>query len=154
MSESPLQTQPIHSRNGHPEVSAQPCVSNQEKSSQTQDTIAPAAIPQMDLKKASIREVLEYLLRTGDSDAWVEFQNRIKRNIRGSIARRLGQASKDDVIDDLEQDTYAKLVANDYKALRKEFPEDLSVFSYVKVAATHVAIDASRKSDNKVFFYT
>lgn len=158
MAEHSLGAEMAHSRNGHGTVSEEPSPAggqqreNVDLSAKNGDTISPA-IPKMDFKKLTIRELLESLLETHGPDAWMEFQHRIKRNVRGTAANTLGQSRRDELIDELEQDTYAKLIADNYGRLRnKIWPTDNSVFAFVRVTAAHVVVDYLRKSENKIFF--
>src|SRR5205807_3228785 len=110
------------------------------------DTMPSDAAPTMDFEKATLRELLDYFLRTRDPAAWTEFNHRTSRTIRGVIANRLGRRNRDDVVDDLEQETYLKLVRNDYKALQAAiWTDDNDIFGYVKVVATHATVDRLRK---------
>jgi RNA polymerase sigma-70 factor (ECF subfamily) len=148
-----------HSRNGHGAVSEEPSpVSKQQHENvdapaKNRDTILPASIAKVDFKKLTIRELLECLLETNNPDAWMAFQDRIKRNVRGTVSNTLGQSRRDELIDELEQDTYAKLIANNYGRLRdKIWPNENSIFGFVRVTAAHVVVDYLRKSENKIFF--
>lgn len=158
MAEHSLEAEMARSRNGHGTVSEEPSPAGEQQHenvdalAKNRDTIPPA-LSKMDFKKLTTRELLKSLLETNDPEAWAEFQHRIEKNVRGTVANTLGQFSKDDLIDDLEQETYIKLTANDYKALRdKIWPQDNSVFAYVKVTAARVVVDYRRKPENRIFF--
>jgi len=107
----------------------------------------------MDFKKTPIRELVDYLLQTNDPAAWAEFQNRISRTVRGGIAKRLRRWKTDELIADLEQETYLKLISRDYKALRTfEWRDDHDcVFKFTKLIATNVVLDFYRDKDNEIF---
>lgn len=158
MAEHSLEAEMAHSHNGYGTVSVEPSPASKQQSENVDlsamngDTIPPA-ISKMDFKKLTIRELLESLLQANALEALKEFRNRTRPTIRGTVAKALGQFNKDDLIEDLEQDTYVKLTANDYKALRdKIWPKDNSVFRFVQVTAINVVFDYQRNPGNRVFF--
>lgn len=80
----------------------------------------------------------------GDAACWQEFMRRFHPVIARSVLRvavRHGSAN-DSVIDDLIQETYLKICANDRKLLRTFSPEhEDSAFGFLKVVAARVAQD-------------
>ncbi|HLJ91082.1 MAG TPA: sigma-70 family RNA polymerase sigma factor [Candidatus Angelobacter sp.] len=89
-------------------------------------------------------EVVEDCLREGTPEAWYEFVHRFQpliARIAAQVARRYASASPA-LIDDLVQETYLKICANNSKLLR-EFSgrHENSIFSYLKVIAAGVALD-------------
>ncbi len=77
-------------------------------------------------------------------DAWQEFVRRFQpliSSVVAQVARQNGPLAQP-VIDDLVQETYLKLCANNYKLL-KDFSGTLenSMFAYIKVTAASVALD-------------
>jgi RNA polymerase sigma-70 factor (ECF subfamily) len=79
-----------------------------------------------------------------DPSAWEEFIRRFNPVIARGVIRvaiRHGTSDKS-LIDDLVQETYLKICANDCKLLRSFVPKQLgSAFAYLKVVATSVAQD-------------
>jgi RNA polymerase sigma-70 factor (ECF subfamily) len=146
----------VEAHNGNLNVPSRPSDGRKPKS----DANAPSAnsaritlllTSHMDLQTASNQKLLEYCLRTDDQLAWMEFKRRLKSLIRGVIARRLdyGSDRSPESIDDLEQDVYVKLFANDCRVLRKfQWPTDESIFSYVTATARSVVEDHRRKRKN------
>ena len=106
----------------------------------------------MDFTKATIREVLEYFFQTSDADAFAEFWSRVRPVIRGRCASILQRQNSDELLDDFEQEAYLKLSANDYKVLRQfKWPDEGSIFKYMKVVAASVVIDWCRKNRRMIF---
>jgi RNA polymerase sigma-70 factor (ECF subfamily) len=102
----------------------------------------------MDPRKLSLQELLLYCLETQDPDAWTELVRRTQPLIAGvvyrCVFRRIGP--KLDLVDDLVQDTYLKLCANNFKALRNfNFQHDNAFFGFLKVVAANVVEDYFRK---------
>jgi RNA polymerase sigma-70 factor (ECF subfamily) len=82
--------------------------------------------------------------QVGDAACWQEFMRRFNPVIARSILRialRYG-VSENSVIDDLIQDTYLKICANDRQLLRAFSPQhEDSAFGFLKVVSTRVAQD-------------
>jgi RNA polymerase sigma-70 factor, ECF subfamily len=102
----------------------------------------------MDPRKLSLQELLSYCLETQDLDGWTEFVRRtqplISRVVHRCVSRRIGP--KPDLVDDLVQDTYLKLCANNSKALRNfDFQHENAFFGFLKVVAANVVEDYFRK---------
>ncbi len=99
----------------------------------------------MDVKKLSIRELLQLCLDSGGEDAWSEFLSKIQGPIAAVISRTLGKLSQRSTVDDLIQNTWVKLFDNDRAALRRIRNEhENSIYAYVRSAAFHVAHDHIR----------
>jgi DNA-directed RNA polymerase specialized sigma24 family protein len=99
----------------------------------------------MDIKKLSIRELLQLCLDSGEEDAWTEFLSRIQGPIAAVISRTLGKLGQRSTVDDLVQNTWVKLFDNDRAALRRIRNEhENSIYAYVRSAAFHVAHDFIR----------
>jgi RNA polymerase sigma-70 factor (ECF subfamily) len=98
-----------------------------------------AAIPSL-----STEELIGACLYPGETDAWEEFIRRFHRPISLvvlRIASRFGNVSRD-AIDDLVQDTYLRLCADNYSALRRFVEQHPNAFlGYVKTVAANVARD-------------
>ena len=103
----------------------------------------------MDPRKLSVQELLAYCLETQDPDAWTEFVRRTQPLIAGvgtkCVFRRIGRPNPA-LVDDLVQDTYLKLCANNFKALRNfVFRHENAFFGFLKTVARHVVEDHFRK---------
>jgi RNA polymerase sigma-70 factor (ECF subfamily) len=115
--------------------------------------IPPVTPLTMDWKDLPIKELLEYCLRTKDPAAWSEFIRRIDPITKGAIVKRLRLwiQPTPDLVDDLAQDTRAKLFANDARALRNlHCAHENAVFGFVKVVAANVAEDYRRSRSGKM----
>jgi RNA polymerase sigma factor (sigma-70 family) len=118
--------------------------------SQNRDRIA-SAILTMEFRRFTIRELLDYFLRTQDQGAWAEFTERTRRTVRGRCASILGRRKTEELLDDLEQDAYLKLVANDYKVLRSfTWTDENAIFRYVRVVAAGAALDWLRRNRSEL----
>ena len=89
-------------------------------------------------------ELFSVCVRAGDTACWQEFMRRFNPLIARSVLRvamRYGTSDKS-LIDDLVQDTYLKICANECKLLRTFIPQSTeSAFGFLKVVATSVAQD-------------
>jgi RNA polymerase sigma-70 factor, ECF subfamily len=96
------------------------------------------------LKEIDNRQLVDECLRSRSVDAWQEFVRRMEPLISGvvaQVARRNGSVSNSQ-IDDLVQETYLKLCANNYKLLRDfSGSHENSLYAYLKVTAASVALD-------------
>jgi RNA polymerase sigma-70 factor, ECF subfamily len=92
----------------------------------------------------STAEIVRLCSAGGDAGAWEEFVRRFHRLIAIVILRtasRLGDPSRQ-TVDDLIQDTYLKLCANNFRLLRNfDDPNPDAFLGYVKVVAANVARD-------------
>ena len=92
----------------------------------------------------SIEELVRRCSASRSADAWEEFVRRFHRLIATVILRtasRLGDSSKQ-TVDDLIQETYLKLCADDFRILRSFEQQHPDAFiGYVKVVAANVARD-------------
>jgi RNA polymerase sigma-70 factor (ECF subfamily) len=89
-------------------------------------------------------ELFAACARGGDADSWQEFIRRFNPVIARGVLRVVMQHGAPDkaLIDDLLQETYLKLCANDCRLLRNFVPHDpQSAFGFMKVVATSVARD-------------
>jgi RNA polymerase sigma-70 factor, ECF subfamily len=92
----------------------------------------------------SPEELVRLCSASGDSEAWQEFVRRFHRLIASVVlhtASRLGDPSIE-IADDLIQDTYLKLCANNFRLLRdfdSHHPE--AIFGYIKVVTANVVRD-------------
>ena len=106
----------------------------------------------MDPRKLSVKELVQLCLDSQDEAVWTEFVRRFQPLIAGVVNRcvlRKGR-SNPTLVDDLVQDTYLKLCANNFKALRNfEFHHDNALFGFLKVIATNVVEDYYRRIKNE-----
>src|SRR5215469_12430604 len=108
----------------------------------------------MDPRELSAQELLQRCCRDrNDNAAWEEFVRRFQPLIAGVVLKTLRHryaAPAPHLVDDLVQDTYLKLCANNYRALRKFVPRhDNSIYEYLKRTASSVALDYLRRRKNK-----
>lgn len=103
----------------------------------------------MDPRKLSAQELVSFCLDSQDEAGWTEFVRRFQPLIAGVIHRcvfrRVGPNQS--LVDDLVQDTYLKLCANNFKPLRDfDFQDEHGFFGFLKVVASHVVEDHFRGS--------
>ena len=102
--------------------------------------------------ETSIRDLLQLCLSSDEQEQWGEFVRRTQPLIASVIINtvRRWKTPAPSLVDDLIQDTYLKLFANDKKALRaikNEFEN--TIFGYLKVIASNVVRDHFRQPVNK-----
>ncbi len=105
----------------------------------------------MDLSKLSAQGLVQLCLESGDEAAWTEFVRRFHPVISGVVIKRLRRRIQPtpSLVDDLIQDTYLKLCANRFKALRNfDFQHENALFSFLKVVAVNVVEDYFRSRYN------
>jgi RNA polymerase sigma-70 factor (ECF subfamily) len=103
-------------------------------------------------EETSIRDLLHLCLSSDEQEQWREFVCRTQPLIASVIINtvRRWKTPAPSLVDDLIQDTYVKLFANDKKALRaikNEFEN--TIFGYLKVIASNVVRDHFRQPVNK-----
>lgn len=106
----------------------------------------------MDPRKLSAQELVSYCLDSQDEASWTEFVRRFQPLIAGVVTKCVFRRAvpKPALIDDLVQDTYVKLCANNFKALRDfEFQHDNAFFGFLKVVAANVVEDYYRGSNSQ-----
>ena len=83
------------------------------------------------------------------TELWIEFWHRFQPVITRTIKRRIARYTRwvdPDRVDDLVQETFLKILKDDYKALRKfEYRHENALACLLKVMAAHVAEDDIRK---------
>jgi RNA polymerase sigma-70 factor (ECF subfamily) len=102
--------------------------------------------------EAPIRDLLQVCLGSGEQEQWREFVRRTQPLIASVIMNtiRRWKEPAPSLVDDLIQDTYVKLFANDRKALRSIKNEyENTIFGYLKVVASNVVRDHFRQPENK-----
>jgi RNA polymerase sigma-70 factor (ECF subfamily) len=104
-------------------------------------------------EEVPIRELLNVCLGSEDEELWHKFVRRTQpliANVIINTLRRWREPSPS-LVDDLIQETYLKLFANDRKALRGIRNEhENAIFGYLKVAASNTTVDYLRQPKNKV----
>jgi DNA-directed RNA polymerase specialized sigma24 family protein len=98
----------------------------------------------VDYSALSPPELFSVCANGGDPASWEEFIRRFNAVIGRSIFRVVIRNGRSDnsLIDDLIQDTYLKICANDCRLLRTFTPRHAdSTFAYLKVVAASVAYD-------------
>jgi RNA polymerase sigma-70 factor, ECF subfamily len=107
----------------------------------------------MQEEEVPIRELLNLCLGSEDQGLWQKFVRRTQpliANVIINTLRRWREPSPS-LVDDLIQETYLKLFANDRKALRGIRNEhENAIFGYLKVAASNTTVDYFRQPKNKV----
>ncbi len=92
----------------------------------------------------SPEELVRLCSASGDAEAWGEFVRRFHRLIAAVVlhtAGRLGDASTE-TADDLIQETYLKLCADDFRLLRNfDSRHSEAIFGYIKVVTANVVRD-------------
>ena len=100
-------------------------------------------------------ELVEHLAHSSqDQTAWGEFYDRFHKHICATIARELRRkphAQRQDSVEDLVQEVYAKLLAQDCQALKKFTGRyENSIFKYLEIIAIRVVLsDCSRLRSQK-----
>jgi RNA polymerase sigma-70 factor, ECF subfamily len=106
----------------------------------------------MDPRKLSVQELVSYCLDSQDEAAWTEFVRRFQPLIAGVVIKCVFKRirPKPALIDDLVQETYLKLCANNFKALRDfKFYHDNAFFGFLKKVAANVVEDYFRGSNSQ-----
>jgi RNA polymerase sigma-70 factor (ECF subfamily) len=107
----------------------------------------------MGQEEIPIRDLLNLCLGSEDQGQWREFVRRTQPLIASVIINtiRRWQEPSPSLVDDLIQDTFLKLFANERKALRSIKNEyENTIFGYLKVVASNVVRDHFRQTENKV----
>jgi RNA polymerase sigma-70 factor (ECF subfamily) len=102
--------------------------------------------------ETSIRDLLHLCLSSDGEEQWREFVRRTQPLIASVIINtvRRWKTPAPSLVDDLIQDSYVKLFANDKKALRVAKNEhENTIFGYLKVIASNVVRDHFRQPANK-----
>lgn len=102
---------------------------------------------QVDPRDLTPLELVRYCLTSRDEVAWSEFVRRFQPLIASVIIKTLrrGASPNSGLIDDLVQETYLKLFAHDFKALREfDSRHDKAFFGFLRVVASNVVQDYFR----------
>ncbi len=103
----------------------------------------------MDPRTPAVQELIQLCLVTQDDAPWLEFVHRFQPPIAAVVTKsvRRWTIPQPSLIDDLVQETYLKLCANNFKALREfEYQHENALFGYLKVVASNVVQDHFRSS--------
>jgi RNA polymerase sigma-70 factor (ECF subfamily) len=107
----------------------------------------------MQQEETPIRELLDLCLSSEDQELWQKFVRRTQpliANVIINTLRRWREPSPN-LVDDLVQESFLKLFANDRKALRGiRNAYENTIFGYLKVVASNVTCDHFRQPKNKV----
>ena len=102
-----------------------------------------------DPQDLSVLELLRLCLRSQEQAVWQEFVRRTQPVIAGVVARTVRHwiTPQPSLVDDLVQDTYIKLFANNSKALREfECEHENALFGFLKAVASNVVHDHFRST--------
>jgi len=107
----------------------------------------------MDLKKLSDQELLQHCLDSQDEASWTEFVRRFQRVIAGvihrSLSRWMHRYPDPTLVEDLVQETFTKLCANNRKALREfDFLDEYALHRFLKVVASRIVEDCIRRRNS------
>jgi RNA polymerase sigma-70 factor, ECF subfamily len=103
-------------------------------------------------QSAELPELLDICLRRGTDRDWEEFVRRVQPAVAAKISatlRRFAFAGADlrDLVDDLMQQTFLRLCASGFEALRKaNIRSESALFAYVREAAANITIDHLRRA--------
>jgi RNA polymerase sigma-70 factor (ECF subfamily) len=92
-------------------------------------------------------ELVRYCLSSQDESAWNEFVRRFQPLIASVIIKTLrrGPLLNSSLVDDLVQETYIKLFAHNFKALREfDSRHEKGLFGFLRVVASNVVQDHIR----------
>jgi RNA polymerase sigma-70 factor (ECF subfamily) len=103
-------------------------------------------------EEISIRDLLHICLSSDGQEHWRDFVHRTQPLIASVIINTIRRWTEPapSLVDDLIQETYIKLFANDRKALRSIKNEyENTIFGYLRVVASNVVRDHFRQPKNK-----
>ena len=106
-----------------------------------------AILSSMQLKDLSLRDLVKYCLDSRDNAGWEEFLQRTRRYIEGILFNRFRSwRPSSDLIADLRQEVYTKLLNNNARLLRSfEGDNDGQLFNYISKTVHSVAADYCRR---------
>lgn len=106
----------------------------------------------MDPLKLSAQELVQLCLEAKDEASWMEFVRRFKPLISGVVVKLMSRRGKINtaLLDDLVQDTYLKICAHNFKALREfDFRHENALFGFLKVITANVVEDYYRNINSQ-----
>jgi RNA polymerase sigma-70 factor (ECF subfamily) len=92
----------------------------------------------MDFRGAPLTELIQACLDSGDEGAWTEFVGRFHRVIASTVVKSCRQhgVTMPETVDDLIQETYAKICSNECRILRDfQSPHPDSAYGLFKATA-------------------
>src|SRR6476646_5295160 len=98
-------------------------------------------------QELSAQELVQLCVNENQKAAWEEFVRRYQPPIACAVRKsaRHWVIPTPALVDELVQDTYLKLFANDFRALREfDFQHENAVFGFLKTVASRVVIDHFR----------
>lgn len=101
------------------------------------------------LQQLTILQVLEICLESEEDRFWSELMRRSRPFIASVIVRKIRHRTRPcpSLVDDLTQETYLKLCANNFRALRGfKCQHENALFGFLKVIASNVARDYVRSA--------
>jgi DNA-directed RNA polymerase specialized sigma24 family protein len=103
----------------------------------------------MDPKKLPIRELLECFLNdTTNSEAWKEFDRRVRPVIQATVFRNLPSSSQTESRKELVQEVFLKLIEADYRRLRNlTWPYENAIFGWLQLVSRNTVIDWVRREE-------
>jgi RNA polymerase sigma-70 factor (ECF subfamily) len=111
------------------------------------DRLSSVQAQSMDYASLSANDLVQHCAHSGNGEAWREFLRRFQRPIALVVlrtARRWGEPATT-LVDDLVQDTFLRLCADDCRLLRGfESRGEDSIIGYLKVIAANVTHDHFR----------
>jgi RNA polymerase sigma factor (sigma-70 family) len=113
---------------------------------------AGTKLPRVTPEQLKPLELLRFCLTSGDQAGWYEFVRRFQPLIAGVIIKTVRQwrMACPSLVDDLVQNTYLKLCAHDFKALREfDCRHENALFGFIKVVASNVVQDHFRHTNNQ-----
>ena len=106
----------------------------------------------MDPQELSAQELVQLCLDQNQTTAWEEFVRRYQPTIARVVMRsaRRWTMPSHALVDDLVHDTYLKLMANGFRALREfHLEHENAVFGFLKTVAANVVTDHFRNQYSK-----
>jgi len=118
-------------------------------SRESKDPTLAVSTRRLKVQSSELHSLLSLCLRSPDELLWAEFIHRSQPVIAGVVvkAMRRWRTPCPSLVDDLVQETYLKLCANDFKYLREFVGEhENALYGFLKVVASHVVHDHFRSS--------
>ncbi len=106
----------------------------------------------MDPQELSAQELVQLCLDHNQKAAWEEFVRRYQPPVACAVRRSVRRwvTPSPALVDDLVHDTYLKLFANDFRALREfDFQHENAVFGFLRTVASNVVMDHFRGKGSK-----
>jgi RNA polymerase sigma factor (sigma-70 family) len=107
----------------------------------------------MNYQSMSIQELVEECAKNLHADLWTEFRRRFQRLIASVVIKACGEwgESSVEILEDLVQDTYLKLLSNNCSILAEFKPHHENAFlGYLKKVTANVVYDYWRKEHAEI----